>query len=184
MDHINKDARIVNEVTLADTSKLIITRPTEADASEIINFLNKVGGETDFLTFGLNEFQISLSEEKQIISDCLKVDFCLMLIGRIHNEIVSQLYVSRTNKPRLQHIGDLSISVSKKHWGKAIGKYMILSAIEWAKHKKLAKLQLQVRSDNERAIALYQKLGFVIEGTLSRALKINNVFSGLKAGVF
>lgn len=155
---------------------LIISQPSVDDAVEIIDFLNKVGGETDYLTFGLNEFPISLEEEKQTIAECLEQKSCLMLIAKVNNEIVSQLFLQRSGNPRLAHIGDVGISVSKHWWGKSIGKHMMLAAIEWAQQNTITKIQLQVRTDNERAILLYGKLGFVIEGTIKQAMKINNTY--------
>lgn len=40
----------------------------------------------------------------------------------------------------------------------------------------MAKLQLQVRTDNTHAVQLYKKLGFVVEGTITRSLKIKAVY--------
>jgi len=53
---------------------------------------------------------------------------------------------------------------------------MMLTAIEWAKHNSITKLQLQVRTDNDRAVQLYQKLGFSIEGKITQAMKINHIY--------
>ena len=166
--------QIFKNIILRDNTNLVISQPMPDKASDIVNFLNMVGGETDFLTYGKNEFPFSVDEEKKIISECLKSDFCLMLVAAIEDEIVSQLLLQRSSWPRLAHVGEIGISVSKKHWGKSIGRHMVLTALEWAKQKDIAKLQLQVRSDNERAVILYESLGFKIEGLLSRAMKIND----------
>lgn len=170
------NAKILEKILLKDNSSLVISRPECSDAGAIIDFLNKVGGETDYLTFGLNEFPLSIHEETAIISECLEQDFNLMIIARIGDEIVAQLFLDRSHKPRLQHIGDLGLAVSKKHWGKSIGVHMMLAAVEWAKLKNISKIQLLVRSDNERAVQLYQKLGYKIEGTITRSVKINGTY--------
>ena len=159
-----------------DTFDLIIARPTPHEAPYIIDFLNEVAEETDFLTFAKGEFPFSVVEEQEIITECLEANRSLMLIGKINDLIISQLFLDRSKKKRLSHIGDISITVSKKYWGKSIGKHMMQAAIEWAKLNNITKLQLQVLSDNERALKLYNKLGFVIEGKISRALKIHNVY--------
>lgn len=169
--NVNHTVRVVD---LTDNIKLEISRASVEDAQAIIHFLNKVGGETDFLTFGENEFPFSLADEQTIIAECLELNFCLMLVGKIGDHIVSQLFLSRSCKPRLAHIGDVGISVSKQYWGKSIGRHMMLAAIEWARCNSVTKLQLQVRTDNERAVQLYKKMGFAIEGTIARAMQINN----------
>ncbi len=162
-------------IKLKDGDELKITEPTDNAASEIVSFLNKVGGESDFLTFGENEFPLSIDDEKEIILECLSNN-CLMLTGTIDNNIVSHLFIDVSSKPRLAHIGDLSVSVAKKYWGKSIGKKMVISAINWAKENNLTKIQLDVREDNSRAISMYKSLGFVIEGRVTRSVKVNDEY--------
>lgn len=158
------------------TPNLKIEQVSIEDAGSVVDFLNAVAGETDFLTFGFGEFPLSVEDEATTIQDCIEKNTCLMLVAKMNGKIVSQLFLSVSLQPRLAHIGDIGISVSKQYWGMSIGTQMIVTAIEWAKRKKLTKLQLQVRTDNVGAIHLYRKLGFNIEGTISRAIKINDVF--------
>lgn len=159
-----------------DGSGFIISKAVVEDANGIVDFLNTVGGETDFLTFGLNEFPISVEEEKAFIAECIEQEMCLMLVAKIHDEVISQLFLERSSVKRLRHVGTIAISVSKQHWGKSIGKKMILTALDWAKSQHISKLQLAVRSDNTSAIKLYEKLGFVTEGTMTRAVLINGAY--------
>ena len=41
------------------------------------------------------------------------------------------------------------------------------------------KVNLQVRTDNARAIALYKRKGFAVEGTISRGIFLDDVFFDL-----
>lgn len=161
---------------MPDSIVLVITQATPEYAKQIVAFLNAVGGETSYLTFGLNEFPLSEKEEEQFIAECLTKNTSLMLIGLVGNEVVSQLFIDVSSQPRLAHIGTIGVSVSKRFWGQSIGMRMLIAAIDWAKKQRMAKLQLQVRSDNNAAIALYKKLGFVIEGTITRSIKIDNIY--------
>lgn len=163
-------------IVIADSQTLVISKACVEDAQEIISFLNCVGGETDFLTFGLNKFHVSLVDEIATIFDCLERNVCLMLVGKIENDIVAQLFLQRSDNLRLAHIGEIGVSVCRQHWGKSIGRLMMEAAIEWSRNSGVGKLQLQVRVDNQRAVQLYNKLGFVIEGTITRALKINELY--------
>lgn len=158
------------------TNSLIIEKAQPQDAKDIIDFLNQVGGESDFLTFGFNEFHISVAEELTIINECLSQNHSLMLIGKINSQIASQLYLDVPSQPRLAHIGYLGLSVKKQFWGMSIGTRMLLEAIRWAKERSLIKIQLQVRIDNLNAIKLYQKFNFTIDGTIKKSLKINEFY--------
>lgn len=162
-------------IFLSSGKTLFISKACPHDAEELIDFLNLIGGESDFLTFGKGEFPLSIEEEQQVISTCIEHDQCLMLVGKVDKEIVSQLYLDRSSNPRLSHIGDMGISVKKEYWGNGIGTHMMSAAISWAKQHAITKLQLQVRTDHVTAIQLYKKLGFHIEGTLKQAIKINQV---------
>ena len=173
IEMVNKMNLILKTLTIPDNLSLVISKASVDDAAKIINFLNKVGGETDFLTFGANEFPLTVEQEKETIVECLERNICLMLIAKVGDEIVSQLFLQRSNKQRLAHISDIAVSVSKDFWGKSIGKHMMLTAIEWAKQNKITKIQLQVQADNDRAVQLYKNLGFNIEGKITRATKIN-----------
>ncbi len=166
----------IKNITLSDNTVLTISKASIEDASDIVNFLNEVAGETDFLTFGFNDFFITPTEEKKIIKSCLEKNISLMLVGKLDNNIISQLFLQRSDKARLWHFGEINITVSKEHWGKSIGRHMLAAAIEWALNNNISKLQLQVRTDNTRAISLYQKLGFVIEGKITRSIKINSIY--------
>ncbi|EDT82699.1 GnaT-family acetyltransferase [Clostridium botulinum NCTC 2916] len=47
-----------------------------------------------------------------------------------------------------------------------IGKNLMKSGIEWAKENGIFRITLEVDINNYRAISLYLKFGFEIEGTL------------------
>lgn len=160
---------------LKDGSVLSIVYAKSEQASQIVSFLNHVGGETDFLTFGHNEFDVSVAQEKEIIRECLEDYYGnIMLIGQIDNNIVSHLMLQRDKSSRTQHVGHLGLSVSKKCWGLSIGKHMMLHAIDVALPRGITKMQLQIRTDNNRGYNLYKKLGFNVEGTLKKSIKIQN----------
>jgi len=160
--------------TLKNNLELVIARASPEMADEIINFLNEVAGETDNLTFGKSEFPFSLNDEIAMINEYLEKEISLMLIGKIEKKIVAHLFLEGSEKERLKHIANLGISVSMHYWGNQIGLKMMEAALAWAKEKQIRKIALQVSVDNERAIGLYQKLGFEIEGRIKDALKIGD----------
>ena|SRR3990167_113232 len=107
----------INQTILLKDHKLVISTASVDDAVQLVSFLNVVGGETDYLTFGLNQFHLSSTEEAEFIANGLQHKQSLMLVGKINTEIVAQLYLDRSNQPRILHIGDISISVKKNTGG-------------------------------------------------------------------
>lgn len=57
-----------------------------------------------------------------------------------------------------------NLAVDKKYQRRGIGYAMMTNMIEEAEKEKLTALTLEVEEDNEKAIALYLKVGFEIEG--------------------
>ncbi|MGQ3891991.1 GNAT family N-acetyltransferase [Legionella sp. CNM-4043-24] len=173
-DRSNEDMKKIIQLSGGDT--LVISKAHIEDAAPVIDYLNRVGGESDFLTFGANGFPLTYEQEEEIIADCLSTNQCLMLVGKINQHIVAQLFLERSRNPRLDHIGEIGITVAQAWWGQSIGTHLLQSAIVWAGDNQISKLQLHVRSDHDSAIHLYKKQGFCIEGVITRAIKINDQY--------
>lgn len=87
-------------------------------------------------------------------------------------KLVPQLY-------RLSHVVYLGgLAIHPSHSGKGEGMKMIQEIIDYIKEKKFLRVELSVASENEKAIKLYEKAGFVKEGLLKKFtyLKSENKF--------
>jgi putative acetyltransferase len=68
--------------------------------------------------------------------------------------------------PRRRHAGGLGMTVAADWQGKGIGSLLMDGLLDWADNWiGLMRIELTVYTDNARAIALYEKSGFVHEGT-------------------
>ena len=59
-----------------------------------------------------------------------------------------------------------SIAVNNNYRGKGFGKQALLFIIEQLKGKGIKIINLHVRTDNKEAISLYEKIGFIKNGTV------------------
>ncbi len=150
------------EITLKDGRKLIVKEAEETEAKELIRYIYAVGDESKFLKFGADEYKITVLDEKKFIKTCRESDNQALFIGWVKNEIVGHLAFSNSKWQIMRDTGELGISVSKKNWGGVgIGTLIMVALLDWArKSKVITKVKLRVRSDNDRAIAVYKKLGF------------------------
>lgn len=74
-----------------------------------------------------------------------------------------------TRSPRRRHVAILGMAVHDDWQGRGIGKALLTAALDLADHwLNLTRLELTVYTDNVRAIGLYEKRGFAIEGRLRR----------------
>lgn len=74
---------------------------------------------------------------------------------------------------RVRHRGQLRMGVRASHQGRGIGRRILRTAIDHARHIGLRKLELTVRVDNTRALSLYQSCGFIIEGLRSASMAVD-----------
>lgn len=74
------------------------------------------------------------------------------------------------------HIGALGIGLVQDARGKGLGSRLMKAAIEKAWSKGLARIELTVRTDNLKARALYESIGFEVEGTMRRGVLIDEKY--------
>ena len=75
---------------------------------------------------------------------------------------------------RTRHAAHLGICVATSWWGRGVGSELMRRLLDWADNwAGLLRVELGVYPDNERAIALYRKFGFELEGC-QRALALRD----------
>ena len=151
-----------------------IRKATALDAENILEYCKIIGGESDNLTFGSEGVNFTVAQEKEYLESVLHSDKQLYLVAVCDNEIVGTANFSSYGKPRLAHRGEISIAIKKSMWGNHIGSRFMEEILSFAKNTaKVEIISLEVRSDNERAIALYKKFGFETLGTFDGFMRIN-----------
>lgn len=147
------------------------------DAPALLDYLRAVGGESPYLTFGEEGPPLTEEEERAFLTRVETSDNAIALIAECNGQIVGSLTFSGGNRPRLRHIGEFGISVARAGQGFGIGRKLIELLIDWAERGGVVrKINLLVRSDNTRAIALYESFGFVIEGRIRREIIVGGEF--------
>jgi len=166
----------LKEVRLKDKSKMIFRELDLGDGEAVVDYLNKVGGETNFLTFGKEGVSYTIEQEKVLLRNMKETKGNYMIGGYLKNKLVTVGSITSSSKERLKHKADVGISVLKDYWNIGIGSQMMEYLIFLCRKNSFRKIDLIVYENNERAIKLYEKLGFVKEGLLTRDVLIDGVF--------
>ena len=88
----------------------------------------------------------------------------LWLVAVLGDRIVGDIGLWRM-QGRRSHVGEIGMGVHDDFHGRGIGTALMAAVIDTADNwLGLTRLQLTVHVDNERAIALYRRHGFEIEG--------------------
>lgn len=89
-----------------------------------------------------------------------------MLVAVVDEHVVGQLGLERESGRRA-HVGKLGMMVHADYQGRGVGSALMQAAVDLAENwLNLSRIELEVYTDNAAGIALYQKFGFEIEGTL------------------
>ncbi|MDH6025644.1 GNAT family N-acetyltransferase [Vibrio splendidus] len=88
------------------------------------------------------------------------------LVAEVSGKVVGHITLFMTTKVRDRHCAGLAIAINPEMHGKGVGKALMLEAINQADNwLNLVRLELEVHADNHSAIALYERVGFQLEGT-------------------
>jgi ribosomal protein S18 acetylase RimI-like enzyme len=149
--------------------KFEIISITENHIEQFRQAVGAVAREKRFLAF-LDTPSYDMSRE--FVLNNIKDDWP-HVIALVENKVVGWCDITSLHRLALAHAGVLGIGVVKQYRGMGVGKALMQRAIELARKKGLTRVELTVREDNEVAIALYEKMGFVIEGKHKNAICID-----------
>lgn len=146
-------------------AQIIYRRAQGSDAGKIVDFYNFVGGETSYLSFEKDEYPMNVKEQEDEIRSLEDEEASIMLLAMDKDEIAGIATIHSSAKVKARHDGELGIVVAKKYQGQGIGTELIRQLIEWAKGNGVTtRISLDTRADNVKAVELYLKFGFVVEG--------------------
>ena len=164
-------------IHLKNGQAVLLREAIKEDASELVIYLQKIGNESDFLTFGPGELSVSVSDEEAILEESRTAKNKIMLLALVGSKVIGCLHFTGGVRARIQHTGEFGVSVLKNYWDQGIGTAMVQELIQWAKDSsEIRKLNLRVRSDNDRAVRVYENLGFIQEGLITREFFISGQF--------
>lgn len=143
-----------------------------SDANSLYH-LARTGVEEDcFQLLIKDEFELTVASEETWIEAYYSDPNKLLLVAEINGTVVGQLDFTNGSRKRISHTGELEMSVEKRFRDQGIGQLLVIALIDWAsKSSAIEKVGLSVHSTNSRAIALYKKIGFTIEGIQKNELK-------------
>lgn len=155
-------------------------RVQESDAQHIVEFYNYVGGETSYLSFEKDEYPLNVEAQIEAIRSLEGNQTNIMLLAMDGDEIAGIATINSSSKIKARHDGELGIVVAKKYQGQGIGTELIRQLIEWAKGNGVTtRISLDTRADNVKAVSLYLKFGFVVEGCRKNSTLLNGTYYDL-----
>jgi ribosomal protein S18 acetylase RimI-like enzyme len=97
------------------------------------------------------------------------------------DEVVGWCDVVRRPQAAWMHCGVLGIAVVPEYRGKGLGERLMKKTIAASWARDFTRIELTVREDNRRAICLYGRLGFKLEGVLRRSFRVDGEYGNALA---
>ncbi len=147
------------------------------DAADILELSKIFGSESDNLSYGSDGLPYTVEQEEAFLVSCQHDERQVFYVALADGKLVGTCNFSALSSPRMAHRGSIGICVRKSHWGKGVAPKMMEALLHFARDTaKVDIVSLEVRSDNLRAIKLYEKFGFEKTGVYPGFMKINGEF--------
>lgn len=149
------------------------------DAESYNAFIRKIADEpNNGVLFHAGEFTATVEDtRKRLTSSEPNMIRTVFVAVDAHNTVIGETSVGSRDRLATRHSVGLGITVDANYRGQGIGKALIQAAVDWAtSHPAIHRLELEVFTDNIRAISLYLKMGFIIEGTKYKAYRKHGKF--------
>ena len=158
---------------LDDGRTLTIREAVPDDAAALLLHVAAVSAETDYLCMGPGDFELDEAGERAYLARAAASPGQVYLLAFVDDALGGSLSFAAGTRPRVRHAGELGMSVRRACWGLGIGGRLLDVLIDWARSTGVGtKLDLRVRANNARAIALYTSRGFRVEGRLTRQVVV------------
>ncbi|MBE7122426.1 GNAT family N-acetyltransferase [Bacillus cereus] len=151
-----------------------IRSAVETDADQLSKIRVQIDGETENMDREAGEGFIDTKGFQEIIKTDSEEMKNLFLVAEVHNRIVGFSRCEGSDLTRLSHKVEFGVCILKEYWGYGIGKNILQKSIKWADANEVKKIALQVLETNEKAIQLYKKIGFEVEGILKNDKKLSD----------
>lgn len=146
-------------VPLNNGKRAVLRSPEISDAGRLVSYMVQRAQETDYMlkdpdecgdpdTMAAEIAEVNSSPENVMI--ICELDGAIAGCGELHRQTLRKTF----------HRAELSIGNLKSYWGLGLGKTLMEELIQVAKERGITQLELNVFEGNERAMKLYEKLGF------------------------
>lgn len=152
----------------------IVYRPAESiEAEAIYMFGRQLLSETKLMLLYPEERAKSADDMRFVIQRFHEMPHHFLINAWDGNVCVGEALCMGGQFKRNKHAGRVGVGVLASHYGKGIGKGLMLEIEHIAQENKISRLDLTVMSHNERAHRLYLSMGYSDEGLNRHSLFVD-----------
>lgn len=171
------------QIILKNGKTAVLRNGVKSDGNAVFENFNLTHEETDYLLSYTDENSFDSEKEGQFLEQKAESENEIEIIAFVDGKVAGTAGIEAVGtKYKVKHRAEFGISVLKEYWGLGIGRALMEACIKCAKDAGYAQMELTVVAENVRAIALYQKEGFVEYGRNPRGF--NSRISGYQEVVY
>lgn len=141
-----------------------LRRIQEEDAQRFLTLCRQLDDETHFMLLEPGERTTTVDQQRERIRRVLAQANQTILVAEADGELVGYISGMGGDYRRNWRTVHIVIGILQRYSGQGIGKRMFMALEEWAVQQGMHRLELTVMTHNQRGIALYQRMGFQVEG--------------------
>ncbi len=170
------DSRIQLPVSfsLKDGRESRIRPTTEDDARELCSILPRMHDESEWLNYMPGEFDKDERWERNFIREQIAKPTAIMIVVEVGGKIIATGGAGSLEYKRYAHHAEVGLAILKDYWGQGLGRKLMELLVQWGRDRGLRKMYLKTFDGNDRAIAIYDSLGFKIEARLRQDFRRND----------
>nr|WP_309098744.1 GNAT family N-acetyltransferase [Fredinandcohnia onubensis] len=155
---------------------MVVREITLSDAENFGYLTQQVEMTSEFMLWEAGERKAYPDEQRKMIERICSEDNSTILVAEEKGQLIGFLMAIGGNARRNKHSVYIVVGILKDFRGKGVGVYLFEELEKWALTHKIHRLELTVVTRNVAGLALYQKMGFEIEGTKRDSLLIDGEF--------
>ncbi|GAK09450.1 GNAT family N-acetyltransferase [Geomicrobium sp. JCM 19038] len=146
------------------------------DAERLRTLISTVESEASFMLMEPGERNLTIEQQESMIQHFIANGHSTIVLAEYETKLIGYVIAIGGEVHRINHSLRLVIGVLQSYRGQGIGQKLFDYMDSWAKQRGVVRMELSVVTVNERAIRLYKKCGFTIEGEKRKSLRIDDVF--------
>ncbi len=152
-------------ITLKNGKKAWLRNGDAPDGNAVFDIFNATHAETDYLLSYPDENSFDPEQEAHFLEEKTKSPNEIEIIAFIDGKIAGMAGIGAVGtKYKVKHRAEFGISILKEYWGLGLGRALTEACIQCARDAGYVQMELNVVSENKRAMSLYQNLGFAEYG--------------------
>lgn len=170
-------------INLKNGKEALLRNGEFADGEAVFVNFNETHAETDYLLSYPDENSFDAQQEAEFLKEKTESPNEIEIVAVVDGMVAGTAGIEAVGaKYKLKHRAELGIAILKEYLGLGLGKALMEACIECAKEAGYTQLELNAVAENERAVALYKKMGFVEYGRNPRGF--NSRVSGYQEVVY